>query len=141
MFSEMLGDLKDTIYWIGAAVVVSLLFVAGNAMAMTMRERVTEVAVLKAIGFNKGLVLFLVLTEAVLVAGLGGALGSLGCKFFCDYVDVSRYSGGFLPFFYIPWNIAFLGLGVSLFVGFASGLVPAFLAAHSSVVNGLRKVV
>ena len=58
-----------------------------------------------------------------------------------DYVDVARYSGGFLPFFYIPWNIALMGLGVSLFVGFASGLVPALLAANSSVINGLRKVV
>jgi putative ABC transport system permease protein len=141
MFAEMLGDLKNTIYWIGAAVVVSLLFVAGNAMAMTMRERTTEVAVLKAIGFNKGLVLFLVLTEAILVAGLGGVIGSFGCKFLCDYVDVARFTAGFLPFFYVPWNIALLGLGVSLFVGFASGLVPAFLAANSSVVNGLRKVV
>ncbi|MDR3620205.1 MAG: ABC transporter permease [Paludisphaera borealis] len=141
MFAEMLGDLKNTIYWIGAAVVVSLLFVAGNAMAMTMRERTTEVAVLKAIGFTKGLVLFLVLSEAVLVAGLGGAIGSLGCKYFCDFVDVARFSGGFLPFFYIPWNIAILGLAVSLFVGFVSGLIPAFLAANSSVIDGLRKVV
>ena len=55
---------------------------AGNAMAMAMRERTAEVAVLKAIGFPKELVLFLVLTEAVLVSGLGGALGTLGCKAF-----------------------------------------------------------
>lgn len=141
MFEEMMGDLKNTVYWIGAAVVISLLFVAGNAMAMSMRERTSEVAVLKAIGFNKSLVLFLVLSEAVLVAGLGGALGTLGCKFLCDTVDVARFSGGFLPFFYVPWNTALLGLGVSLFVGFASGLIPAFLAANSSVVNGLRKVI
>ena len=80
MFGEMLGDLKNAIYWIGAAVVVSLIFVAGNAMAMAMRERTTEVAVLKAIGFNKGLVLFLVMCEAVLVAGIGGALGALGLQ-------------------------------------------------------------
>src|SRR5262249_24948715 len=66
MFSEMLGDLKNAIYGIGAAVVVSLLFVAGNAMAMAMRERTSEVAVLKAIGYGKNLVLFLVLSEAVL---------------------------------------------------------------------------
>ena len=141
MFAEMLGDLKNTVYWIGAAVVVSLLFVAGNAMAMSMRERTTEVAVLKAIGFNKGLVLFLVLSEAVLVAGLGGAMGTLGSKFFFDYVDISPYSGGFLPFFYVPWNVVFLGLAVSLFVGLVSGLVPAVLAANSSVIDGLRKVV
>jgi len=46
-----------------------------------------------------------------------------------------------LPFFYVSWNIAILGLCVSLFVGLASGLFPALLAANSSVINGLRKVV
>jgi putative ABC transport system permease protein len=141
MFSDMLGDLQNAIYGIGAAVVVSLLFVAGNAMAMAMRERTSEVAILKAIGFSKELVLFLVLTEAILVAGFGGALGSLGCKALCDVVDVAKYSAGFLPVFFVPWRIAFLGLGVSLFVGFVSGFVPALLAANSSVINGLRKVV
>jgi putative ABC transport system permease protein len=141
MFSDMLGDLQNAIYGIGAAVVISLLFVAGNAMAMAMRERTSEVAILKAIGFSKGLVLFLVLTEAILVAGFGGAVGSLGCKALCDYVDVAKYTAGFLPVFFVPWKIALFGLGVSLFIGFASGVVPAILAANSSVINGLRKVV
>ena len=71
MFAEMMGDLRGMIRGIGLAVVVSLLCVAGNAMAMALRERTTEVAVLKAIGFGKQLVLFLVLAEAMLVAGLG----------------------------------------------------------------------
>jgi putative ABC transport system permease protein len=141
MFSDMLGDLKYAIYGIGMAVVVSLLFVAGNAMAMAMRERTTEVAVLKAIGFPSGLVLFLVLTEAVLVAGLGGAIGALGSKALFDLVDISPYTGGFLPFFFISWNVALFGLAVSLFIGLISGLFPAILAANSSVINGLRKVV
>jgi putative ABC transport system permease protein len=141
MFADMLGDLKYAIYGIGMAVVVALLFVAGNAMAMAMRERTSEVAVLKAIGFPKPLVLFLILTEAVLVAGLGGVIGSLGSKAFFDYVDIAPYTGGFLPFFYVSWNIALLGLAVSLFVGFVSGLFPAIFAANSSVINGLRKVV
>ena len=110
MFADMLGDLQEHDLRIGAAVVVSLLFVAGNAMAMAMRERTTEVAVLKAIGFSKGKVLFLVLTEAILVAGLGGALGSLGCKVLCDVVDVAKYTAGFLPMFYVPWRVALLGL-------------------------------
>jgi len=141
MFSDMLGDLQNAIYGIGAAVVVSLLFVAGNAMAMAMRERTSEVAILKAIGFSKELVVFLVLTEAILVAGFGGAVGSLGCKALCDIVDVAKYTAGFLPVFYVPWKIALLGLVVSLFVGFASGFIPALMAANSSVINGLRKVV
>jgi len=141
MFSDMLGDLQNIIFWIGAAVVVSLLFVAGNAMAIAMRERTSEVAILKAIGFSKGLVLFMVLAEAILVSGLGGALGSLGCKALCDVVDVAKYSAGFLPVFFVPWKIALFGLLVSLFVGFVSGVFPAIIAANSSVINGLRKVV
>ena len=62
-------------------------------MAMALRERTTEVAVLKAIGFGKALVLFLVLAEAVLVAGSAGVLGALGCKLLCDVVDISQYTG------------------------------------------------
>jgi putative ABC transport system permease protein len=141
MFGDMLGDLQLAIYAIGVAMVFALLFVSGNAMAMAMRERTSEIAVLKAIGYSKGLVLFLVLSEAVLVAGFGGALGSLGSKVLFDYWDVAKYTAGFLPVFFVPWKIALLGLSVSLFVGFASGVVPAILAANSSVVNGLRKVV
>jgi putative ABC transport system permease protein len=108
---------------------------------MSMRERTTEVAVLKAIGFEKGLILFLVLTESILVAGLGGALGALGCKALCDVVDISRYMAGFMPFYYVPWSVALQGLGVSLFIGFASGIFPALRAANLSVIDGLRRVV
>jgi putative ABC transport system permease protein len=110
-------------------------------MAMSMRERTSEVAVLKAIGFSRRLVLFMVLVEAVLVAGFGGVIGSLGSKAFCDLVDLSKYSGGFLPFYYVPWNIALFGLGVALLIGLASGLYPAVRAANLSVVDGLRRVV
>jgi putative ABC transport system permease protein len=141
MFEEMLGDLKGMIFWIGFAVVFSLLFVAGNSMAMSMRERTTEVAVLKAIGFGKGLLLFLVMTESILVAGTGGVLGSLGCKGLCEIVDLSQYTAGFLPFFYVPWNVALLGLAMSLLVGFLGGIYPAYSAATQPVIDGLRKVI
>jgi putative ABC transport system permease protein len=141
MFDEMLGDLKGMIRVIGMAVVFSLLCVAGNSMAMSMRERTGEVAVLKAIGFDKGRVLFLVLTESVLVSGVGGAIGAIGSKALFDAVDISRYTAGFLPFFYIPWDVTLQGLGVALAIGFASGVFPAVRAANLSVVAGLRRVV
>jgi putative ABC transport system permease protein len=141
LFLDMFGDLKGMVRNIGLAVVFSLMCVAGNAMAMALRERTTEIAVLKAIGFPRGTVLFLVLAEATAVAGVGGLIGTLGTKAFFDLVDVSRYSAGALPFFFVPWPTALMGLAVSLLVGFASGLVPAVRAAQLSVVNGLRKVV
>jgi putative ABC transport system permease protein len=141
MFAEMTKGLQWVISMIGLVVIVALVFVAGNAMAMALRERTTEIAVLKAIGFSNSLVLFLVLAEAMFVAGVGGALGSFGCKLLCDVVDVARYSAGFLPFFYVSTTNATMGLVVALLIGFFSGLIPAVLAARISVVNGLRKVV
>jgi putative ABC transport system permease protein len=140
MFSEFLGSVRWLIFGVGMAVVVSLILVAGNAMAMALRERTTEVAVLRAIGFGKGLVTFLVLAEAILVAGLGGVVGAFGAKLFFDLVDVSRLPIG-LPFFYVPWRAAMAGLVASLLVGLFSGVIPAVQAANTSVVNGLRKVV
>jgi putative ABC transport system permease protein len=141
MFEEMLGDLKTVIWQIGTAVVFSLFCVAGNSMAMSMRERTSEVAVLKAIGFTPSLVLFMILTEAVLVSGFGGVLGSLGTKAIFEYFDISPYTAGFLPFFYIPWNVALQGVAVSLLIGVASGLYPAIRASSLSVVDGLRRVI
>jgi putative ABC transport system permease protein len=140
-FGEMMRDFQKLISAIGLAVVVSLVLVAGNAMAMALRERTTEVAILKAIGYGKGLILFLVLAEAIFVAGLGGLLGSFGCKLLCDVVDLAKYSAGTVPVFYVPWTTALGGLAVSLLIGFASGIIPALMAARLSVVQGLREVV
>ncbi len=141
IFLEMYGDVRGLIRNVGLAVVFSLICVAGNAMAMSLRERTTEVAVLKAIGFSRALVICLVLFEAILVAGLGGLIGALGTKLLFDVVDISRYTSQFVAFFYVPWPTALLGLGVALLVGFVSGLFPAVRAARLSVIDGLRKVV
>ena len=138
MFEEMLGDLKGMICVIGMAVVFSLLCVAGNSMAMSMRERTSEVAVLKAIGFSRPLILFMVLTEAMLVAGLGGVIGALGSKAFCEWFDiVAVHRADFCRSYYVPWNIALQGLAVSLLIGLASGLYPAVRAANLAVIDGL----
>jgi putative ABC transport system permease protein len=141
MFAEMAGDFEWIIVFIGLAVGVSLLCVSANAMAMALRERTTEIAILKAIGFGKPLVVVLILAESVMIAGIGGLLGSIGIKLLCDYVDLSKYSGGMLPFFYVPWSTAIGGLIVAVAIGVFSGLVPALRASRLSVVNGLRKVV
>jgi putative ABC transport system permease protein len=141
MFLEMFGDLQTMMRNIGVAVVFSLICVSGNAMAIALRERTTEVAVLKAIGYSSQLVLFLVLAESMIVSGIGGLLGTLGPKALFDSFDISPYTGGFLPFFYVPATTAAMGLVFALVIGFISGIIPALRAANLSVVDGLRKVV
>lgn len=141
MFAEMLGDMRLVIGFVGLAVISSLICVAAVAMAMSLRERTTEVAVLKAIGFGRPLVLVLVLAEAILIAGLGGVVGALGAKLLFDLVDLSQFTAGILPFFFVPWPTVLLGLSVSLLIGLSSGFFPALRAAGLPVVDGLRKVV
>ncbi|HEY2840274.1 MAG TPA: FtsX-like permease family protein, partial [Pirellulales bacterium] len=140
MFSEMIGNVKDYIRNVALAVVISLMLVAGNAMAMSMRERTREVAVLKAIGFTRFIVLVLVLVEAVLIAMAGGVVGVLGARLLFATFDVFRGIPG-LSAFYIPWSTVIFGMALSAMIGFCSGVIPAWRAAQVSVVDGLRKVI
>ena len=140
MFADMLGNVQVLIRNIGLAVVFSLSLVTANAMAMAMRERVTEIAVLKAIGFSRTRVLVLVLGEAFLISLLGGVLGvALGCLF------LQAMNQAIPQFFPLAINeLAGIwmsyGLIAAAFLGLISGLVPALQAARLSVVNGLRRI-
>ena len=140
MFADMLGNIQAYIRIIGLAVVFSLSLVTANAMAMSMRERTTEVAVLKAIGFSRGRVLRLVLGESCLIAALGGIVGvAMGCLFLEMLHGVNTQ---FFPFGIAemagPWLLYFLVIAAG--IGIVSGLVPAVRAAQLSVVDGLRQV-
>lgn len=142
MFTEMLGNVKAYIRNTALAVVFSLMCVAANAMAMSLRERTREVAVLKAIGFSRPLVLSLVLVEAMLIAMLGGLAGVLIAKavFGFEVLNMAVLIPGFTQF-YVPWSTALWGLALAAIIGLASGALPAWRAAQASVVDGLRRVV
>lgn len=140
MFADMLGNIRAYIQVIGLAVVFSLSLVAANAMAMSMRERTTEIAVLKAIGFSRGRVLWIVLGEACSVALIGGVLGiGMGCLLIQSLHGLSPQ---FFPIGIIDmagvWLVYLIVTAVG--VGLVSGIVPAVRAAQLSVVNGLRQV-
>jgi putative ABC transport system permease protein len=141
MFSTMIGNVQALIQSIGLAVVFSLSLVAANAMAMSMRERTTEIAVLKAIGFPRGRVLKMILGEACLIAFLGGVLGIGAGLVFIETLHhmvpqafrfgVSDLLG--------PWIGALLLASGG--IGLISGIVPAIRAAQLPVIDGLRRVV
>jgi putative ABC transport system permease protein len=139
-FAAMAGNVQGFIRYTSIAVVAALLCVAANTRAMSLRERTREIALLKAIGFSRGTVLGLFLTESIIIGLLGGIGGALGAKLLFTIVDVSKFQPQ-LALFYVPWNTALWGLGLSALVGLFSGIIPAWRAAHLSVVDGLRKVV
>jgi putative ABC transport system permease protein len=139
-FTEMMGNVRGFIRYTSMAVVVALLCVAANTMAMSLRERTREIALLKAIGFSQTSVLGLFLSESVLIGLLGGVLGALGGKLIFASVDLSKVAPG-LGLFYIPWKTALAGLALSAAIGLLSGIIPSWRAAHISVIDGLRKIV
>src|SRR4029078_6831764 len=140
MFTDTMGSIQAYIRNIGLAVMFSLTLVAANAMAMSMRERTTEVAVLKAIGFSKSRVLNMILGESCFIATVGGLLGL-------------TVGGGFLQLMHkgipqmFPFSLADMAgpwmlwiVGIAAGIGLVSGIVPAIRAAQLSVGAGRRAV-
>ena len=140
MFVDMLGNVQVMIRFIGLLVVLCLTLVAANSMAMAMRERVTEIAVLKAIGFSRMRILALVLGEAFLVSFLGGLLGvTMGCGLLHMMHLILPQQ---FPFTILEMMGAWISYGfiVAGCIGIISGLIPAFNASRLSVIDGLRRV-
>ena len=143
MFTDMLGDVQAFIRYISMAVVFALSLVTATAMAMSMRERTTEVAVLKAIGFSKQRILGMVLGESFLIACLGGILGIAGGLGLLHVASSIPAAAILFPYpiaqLIGPWLAGLVAVAGA--IGVASGLVPAIRASQLSVVDGLRQVV
>ncbi len=120
-----------------ALAALTLLLVSGNTMAIAVRERVGELAVMKAVGYGDGFVLGLVMFESMLIALLGGGTGLLLAKAFSMRGDPT---GGMLPVFYIPAAALLLGFALTAVVGAAAGVLPAFSASRLRVIEALRRL-
>jgi len=136
-FVKQAGNIEFLLLSIGSVVFFTLLLVTGNTMAIAVRERMRELAVLKAVGFSDGFVLSLVLGESLFLAAIGGGLGLLLCKLFTLRGDPT---GGLLPYFYLALPAVILGLLAALAVGLAAGILPAWSAMRLRVVDALRRV-
>jgi len=134
---KQFGNIQFLIMAIGSVVFFTLLLVTGNTMAIAVRERTAELAVLKAVGYSDRFVLLFVLFESLFISVIGGALGLGLAKLFTLGGDPTH---GLLPFFFLPGGAVFLGLAITLAVGAASGILPAIGAMRLRVVDALRRV-
>jgi putative ABC transport system permease protein len=139
-FVSMLGNVKGLITSVGLVVVFTISLIAANAMAMTARERFTEVAVMKALGFRPGLVLGLILSESVFIALIGGVLGTLGARLGASALPSALRDMIFLQNLRVSPTVIALSLGASILIGLCSGGIPAWSAARVRIVDGLRRV-
>src|SRR3984885_13010330 len=136
-FIGMLGNIKAFIMSICLAVVFTILLVSANTMAMSIRERTREVAVLKTLGFTRNSILALFIGEAVSLALVGGFLGSILCYFIVT--GMAAQGGYFTGMKVTPITIA-AALLIAAVVGFASSFVPSYHAAKVNIVDGLRHI-
>ena len=135
---KQFGNIKFLIVTIGAVVFFTLLLVTGNTMAISVRERTGELAVLKAIGFSDRKVLAFVLGESLVIAVVGGLLG-LGLALVAVPL-LSRALTGLVPVLFLSPTILLFGFVAALFVGVISGFLPGLGAMRMRVVNALRRV-
>ncbi len=137
-FVKQFGNIEGLIMIIGSVVFFTLLLVTGNTMAIAVRERTGELAVLKAIGFSDRAVLFFVLAESLLIALIGGLLG-LGLSALAIPALGSALSG-ILPPLNLSLTVLSLGLVVALVIGAAGGIVPGIGAMRMRVITALRRI-
>jgi putative ABC transport system permease protein len=134
-YVKQMGNIEFLVFAIGSVVFFTLLLVTGNTMAIAVRERTNELAVLKAIGYSDRFVLGFVLAESVLIAAIGGFLG----LWLAGFVVQMDLTAGLIPL-YLPNGSMAGGLVVAVATGLLSGFLPAVSAMRLSVVDALRRV-
>ena len=137
-FVSMFGNLNLLLGSISLAVVITTLFVAANTMAMSVRERTTEIAVMRTLGYPSSTIFLLVAGEALVMSIIGGVIGVVLAR-----VIVSpnlMQAGAFIPVFGVNNANAATGLALSAFIGVVAGVIPATMASRLKIVDALRRV-
>lgn len=135
-FAKQVGDIGAIMIAIVVAVLFTMLLVAANTMAQSVRERTNEIGVLKTLGFSNGSILGFVLGESILIAVLGGAAG-LGVSWLI--VSGGDPTGGLLPVFLLPPRDVAAGAALILALGVVAGLLPALSAMQLKITDALRR--
>jgi putative ABC transport system permease protein len=138
-FVAMMGNVKAFILMICSAVVFATLLVSANTMAMSIRERTREVAVLKTLGFTRQSVLALFVSEAVALSLAGGLIG-FGLGWLMVYN--ATHSKQFVSFFpmKVTLGIWCLSMLTAAVVGLLSSALPSYHASKVNIVDGLRHI-
>jgi putative ABC transport system permease protein len=135
-FAKQVGDIGAIMIAILVAVLFTMMLVAANTMAQSVRERTSEVGVLKTLGFSNASILAMVLGESVLIAVLGGGLGLAAAWAIVQQGDPT---GGMLPIFMLPSRDVTTGAVLIVGLGVVAGLWPAVNAMNLKITDALRR--
>jgi putative ABC transport system permease protein len=134
-FLAFLGNIKLFLAAICAAVTFTILLVSANSVAMSVRERTREMAILRTLGYTPSEILQLVVGETIFLSVVGGVIG-LGLGYLLSQGLLA--AGNFFSFQGLKWQAALIVLVAAAVVGLVSSLVPGIIAARKNVVESLR---
>lgn len=138
-FISMLGNVQTIIGSVAGVVVFTMLLVAVSTMAMTVRERLREVAILKTIGYTQRIILALVVGEALLISSMGTGLGLLLAESL-KFADMNRITQGFIPMFVVTPGTYAAVVGTGLVIGLLAGFLPARQAVNLTITAAMRRL-
>ncbi|MGD0127588.1 MAG: ABC transporter permease [Terriglobia bacterium] len=137
-FISWLGNVKLILIIISGAVAFAVLLIMANTMAMSIRERVTELGVLRALGFTTNTLLAMLTAESFLISLVGAAAGCLAAWAICQAAGGYALGGGLLVNLEIGATGVLAALAVAILTSLASTLVPAYRASRLSIADALR---
>ncbi|HXG08913.1 MAG TPA: ABC transporter permease [Gemmataceae bacterium] len=128
-------------YLLVPAIWLVMTLIVANAISITVRERTTEMAVLKVLGFRPPQILALVLGEAVLLGTLGGLFGAGGTYFLVNHVIGGiNFPIGFFPIFFVPAHALWWGPALGALTSVLGGIIPAWSARSVRVSEVFARV-
>lgn len=139
-FVSSLGNVKAFILSICAAVVFAIMLVSANTMAMSVRSRTREVALLRTLGFTRQHVLSIFISESVALALAGGLLGILFAVPVIMIVTHGFIGLGIPLYMKVNAPTAAISMTIALILGLVSGYLPAYRVSRLNIVDALRHI-
>lgn len=136
-FANQLGDIGKIVSAVAAAVFFSILLVSANTMAESIRERTSELGVMKTLGFSSNSLILMVLGESLLITLLGASIGLAAATGFGALIGLAMQS--LFPSLGMPPNTFSIGFAIAIGLGLLSGLLPCIRASRLQIVDALRK--
>jgi putative ABC transport system permease protein len=136
-FAAQFGNISLIVMFVVGAAFVTILMIVGNTMALTVRERIREIGVLKTLGFSGARILWLILSEAVLLALLGGLPGLATAAVIAMWLR--RSLSNIAPTFAVSSDMMLAGVGLMIALGLITGVVPALTAMRFKIATALGR--
>ncbi len=138
-FVSLLGNVKAIVGSVALVVVFTMLLVSVSTMSMAIRERLREVAILRAIGYSRGWVFTLILGEALFMAWLGLVSG-IGLAETFRFVNMDQLTRSFIDKYAPGTHVYLIVIAAGAVIGLLSGIIPGLQATRMGILAGMRRV-